>query len=100
MRLAWVLLLLAVALAVLIPMWSRLVDGMIFHPAPGVDLRPEQLGLVGEDVYLDTEDGVRIHAFWLPAADESTAEAGSGSAQETVITNSSFPRFIRAFLLH
>jgi fermentation-respiration switch protein FrsA (DUF1100 family) len=48
-------------------MWDRLVDGMIFHPSPGADLRPEQLGLAGEDVFLETEDGVRIHGFWLPA---------------------------------
>ena len=47
-------------------MWSRLVDGMVFQPSPGVDLRPEQVGLRGEDVFLDTDDGVRIHAFWLP----------------------------------
>ncbi|MCP4006652.1 MAG: alpha/beta hydrolase [bacterium] len=48
-------------------MWSRIIDRMIFQPTPGVDLRPEQVGLVGEDVFLETEDGVRIHAFWLPA---------------------------------
>ena len=48
-------------------MWDRLVDGMIFHPSPGADLRPEQVGLVGEDVFLETQDGVRIHGFWLPA---------------------------------
>jgi pimeloyl-ACP methyl ester carboxylesterase len=40
---------------------------MIFQPTAGADLTPQQLGLVGEDVVLDTEDGVRIHAFWLPA---------------------------------
>jgi fermentation-respiration switch protein FrsA (DUF1100 family) len=48
-------------------LWDRLVDGMIFHPSPGADLRPEQVGLAGEDVFLETQDGVRIHGFWLPA---------------------------------
>jgi len=48
-------------------MWNRFIDGMIFHPTAGADLRPEQVGLSGEDVFLETEDGVRIHAFWLPA---------------------------------
>lgn len=67
MRRARVLLLLGAALVVLFFMWSRLVDGMMFHPSPGVDVRPEQLGLVGEDVFLEAEDGTRIHAFWLPA---------------------------------
>jgi len=59
--------LLGAALLGVILMWGRLVDGVIFHPSPGADLRPEQVGLAGEDVFLTTEDGVRIHAFWLPA---------------------------------
>jgi len=59
-------------------MWSRLVDGMIFHPTPGADLRPDDVGLQGEDVRLESGGGAssggeraieraRIHAFWLPA---------------------------------
>ena len=48
-------------------MFTRFVDQLIFQPTPGADLRPEQVGLEGEDVFLETEDGVRIHAFWLPA---------------------------------
>ena len=47
-------------------MWDWLVDRMIFYPEPGVDLRPQQLGIAGEDVRILTEDGVRIHAFLLP----------------------------------
>jgi pimeloyl-ACP methyl ester carboxylesterase len=50
----------------LVFMWDWLVDRMIFYPEPGVDLRPEQLGVAGEDVRILTEDGVRIHAFFLP----------------------------------
>lgn len=61
------------ALALVFGMWSRIVDGMIFHPSPGADLRPERLGLVAKDVYLDTADGVRIHAFWLPASGATRA---------------------------
>jgi len=64
-RVAALIALAAVVLAYL--MWNRVVDSMIFYPTPGAELRPEQLGLVGEDVFLETEDGVRIHAFWLPA---------------------------------
>ena len=44
-----------------------LVERMIFFPSPGVDLLPEQLGLEGEQVFLESGEGVRIHAFWLPA---------------------------------
>ena len=47
-------------------MFGHLIDRMIFHPEPGSDLRPEDVGVQGEDVHLTTEDGVRIHAFFLP----------------------------------
>jgi hypothetical protein len=68
MRHARALGLLVVAVPVVFGMWSRLIDGMIFHPTPGVDLRPAQVGLPqGMDVFLETEDGIRIHGFWLPA---------------------------------
>ena len=48
-------------------MWNRLIERVIFQPSPGIDIRPEQLGLEGEEVFLSTEDGVRIHAFQLPS---------------------------------
>ena len=67
MQRAPALILLGAALILAVVMWSRLVESMIFHPAPGADLRPAQVGLVGEDVAIETEDGVRIHGFWLPA---------------------------------
>ena len=47
--------------------WSRFVDRLTFQPSPGVDLRPEELGLDAEELFLETEDGLRIHAYWLPA---------------------------------
>jgi pimeloyl-ACP methyl ester carboxylesterase len=47
--------------------WNRLVDSFIFQPTPGADLRPGDVGLQGGDVFLRTEDGVRIHGFWLPS---------------------------------
>ena len=50
--------------------WSRFVDRVIFQPTPGVDVAPERLGIDAESVFLDTEDGVRIHAFFLPAIGE------------------------------
>jgi len=53
-------------------MWGC-IDRMIFHPTPGADLRPEQLGVAGDDVYILTEDGIRIHAFHLPAAGANRA---------------------------
>ena len=50
-----------------------LVERMIFHPTPGVDLPPEAVGVRAEEVFLSTEDGVRVHAFYLPAEGASRA---------------------------
>ena len=54
-------------------MLGLLVDGLIFQPSPGADMRPSQLGLVGEDVFLVTSDGVKIHAFFLESPGASRA---------------------------
>jgi len=63
----------ALALGAFVPTVQRLVDRMIFQPSPGVDVRPEALGIAAESLYLRTEDGVRIHSFHLPAGGESRA---------------------------
>jgi pimeloyl-ACP methyl ester carboxylesterase len=47
-------------------MLSRFVDRVVFQPSPGIDLRISDLGIEGEEVYLDS-DGVRIHGFYLPS---------------------------------
>jgi len=60
-------LLLAAALLSLGTSSCGMIDRLVFQPSPGVDLTPEQLGVEGREVYLDTEDGVRIHGFVLPA---------------------------------
>jgi fermentation-respiration switch protein FrsA (DUF1100 family) len=58
-----------VVLAVSMPSLSqRLVASMVFHPTPGADLEPGDLRIDGSEVWLDTEDGVRVHAFFLPGA--------------------------------
>jgi fermentation-respiration switch protein FrsA (DUF1100 family) len=48
-----------------------LIDRLIFQPSPGVDLTPEGLGIEAESLFLETEDGVRIHAFFLPSPGSS-----------------------------
>ena len=40
---------------------SRLVDSVIFHPEAGAELGLDALGLEGHELFLRTEDGVRIH---------------------------------------
>ena len=52
---------------------GSLVDRLIFQPSPGVDVRPEELGVTAEEVFLETEDEVRIHAFYLAAPGASRA---------------------------
>jgi pimeloyl-ACP methyl ester carboxylesterase len=47
-------------------MWSRFVESMIFYPVRGVAVTPKQLGIDGEEIFFATEDGIRIHAFYLP----------------------------------
>ena len=56
-----------VVLALGYAMWGRLIDLAIFQPTRGVAITPAQLGIAGENVHLETEDGVQIHAFYLPA---------------------------------
>jgi len=55
------------ALVLGVSMWGCLVDSTIFQPSPGIDLRPAQLGIAGEEVTLVTEDQIQIHSFYLPA---------------------------------
>ena len=50
-------------------MWDRVVDGAIFHPSPGIDLRPEALGSLAsgaEEIEVASE-GVRLRGFYLPS---------------------------------
>jgi len=54
-------------------MMDRLVGSMLYHPTPGVDIDPRRAPVPVEEVFLDTEDGVRIHAFYLPHPQASRA---------------------------
>ena len=56
----------SIAFGILYAMLDSLVESVVFHPTPGADLSPETIGVVGEDVFLTTDDGVKIHAFYLP----------------------------------
>jgi fermentation-respiration switch protein FrsA (DUF1100 family) len=55
------------AILMAIPAWDRLVDRIVFQPTPGADLEPHALGIDAEDLWLEAEDGVRLHAFLLHA---------------------------------
>jgi hypothetical protein len=57
---------LVVAGGLFVALLEPLARSMIFQPSRGVDLDPAALGIDAESLFLDTEDGVRIHAFFLP----------------------------------
>jgi len=46
---------------------------LFFHPQARLVRTPTQLGLAYEDVYFMAADGVRLHAWWLPASTEKVA---------------------------
>ena len=60
------------ALVLAMAFWDRFFDSMIFQPTPGAD-RDLELSFAAEDVFLDTRDGVRIHAYFLDAPGASRA---------------------------
>jgi fermentation-respiration switch protein FrsA (DUF1100 family) len=47
-------------------LFQRIVESVLFQPSPGVDFTPEQLGIAAEELRLTTENGVRLHAYFLP----------------------------------
>lgn len=42
-------------------------DRLVFFPVPAssADMKPAQIGLPAEEVFLATSDGVRLHAWWV-----------------------------------
>jgi hypothetical protein len=63
----------ALAAAVLaIPMWDRFIDRMVFQPTRGADHPRDGLGLQVSDVWLESEDRVRLHAFHVQAPSGAT----------------------------
>jgi hypothetical protein len=57
----------AMLLAIMIPhMLERMI---VYYPAREVMDTPESIGLSFQDVFLETEDGVRLHGWYLPCAE-------------------------------
>jgi pimeloyl-ACP methyl ester carboxylesterase len=44
-----------------------IVERMLYYPLPGITLDPEKMGIDTGQVFIGTEDGVRLHAFHLRA---------------------------------
>jgi hypothetical protein len=44
-----------------------IVERMIFQPTHSLDVTPERLGMKAEELFLEAEDGTKIHAYYVPA---------------------------------
>jgi pimeloyl-ACP methyl ester carboxylesterase len=73
MRLAFTLSLLAGLLGVLYVMPRLMLDRIVFQPTRGRWLSPEQLNIQAEEVWLTSEDGVKLHGFFVPSEGASRA---------------------------
>ena len=69
----WLALLTVVATLGVTPLFfQRIVESVLFQPSPGVDFTPEELGIAAEELRLQAEDGVRLHAFFLQGPPDSS----------------------------
>ena len=68
--LAWPALRIAALLVVLSAIMLIFERKLIYFPQRAHDVTPRQLGLAFEDLTLTAEDGVRIHAWYLPPPGE------------------------------
>lgn len=68
-RLVDLLLLVAVALVLVTGAMLLFERRLIYIPFRGLDVEPSALALRHEEAWLTAEDGVRIHAWFLPLAD-------------------------------
>jgi pimeloyl-ACP methyl ester carboxylesterase len=69
-RLAWPAFRIAALLVVLSAIMLIFERKLIYYPQRAHDVTPRQLGLACEDLTLTAEDGVRIHAWYLPPPGE------------------------------
>ena len=52
--------------------WKRLERRFVFFPSPVVEYTPGDVGLAYEDAYFDTDDGHRLHRWYIPGTTDST----------------------------
>jgi len=43
----------------------------LYYPIKKIDYTPSEIGLTYEDVYLDTSDGIKLNAWYIPAKDSN-----------------------------
>lgn len=54
-----------VALIGLVVLLATMERSLIYFPVRALDAKPSDFGLEAEDLKLETEDGVRLHAWWV-----------------------------------
>jgi len=65
-------------LFVLVALWLRWQEpDMIYYPTRQIEQTPDRLGWKFEDVFLTTEDGVRINGWFIPAPHSPTTSQAS-----------------------
>ena len=46
---------------------DALINSQLFYPERTLAARPDQLGMAYEDQWIEAADGVKLHAWWIPA---------------------------------
>ncbi len=65
----WILLLIAGGYLIILLLMYLFQAAFIYFPTKNIVATPEELGLAYEDVYLHTEDGFRLHGWYVPAGE-------------------------------
>lgn len=65
------LVVLAAGYALIVGLAYVFQDQLLYFPSEAIVATPDQYGFAYEDVHIDTEDGERLHAWWIPSSDVS-----------------------------
>ncbi len=65
----WILMLLAGGYLIILMLMYLFQSAFIYFPTKNLTATPEDRGLEYEEVYLYTEDGLRLHGWYIPAQD-------------------------------
>ena len=63
----WILLLVAGGYVILLLLMYLFQSAFIYFPSRNIVATPEDRGMLYEDVYLHTDDGLRLHGWYIPA---------------------------------
>jgi len=72
------------------------LNHVAFYPSPGIDIDPDQFGMEVEQLFLESEKGVRIHVFFVPRSESDRAllflHGNGGNASHRLPTAVQFAR--------